>query len=344
MVQIMNYLGQRFRHSVVALDGDFSASQRLSSDVAFEPISCERSRNPLLMTYTLRGLFAQRRPDLVLTYNWGSIDAVSAAAVPPAVSLIHSEDGFGPGEEVRQKQRRVLFRRMLLPRAYRVIVPSSGLSEIARKVWRLPAQKVLTIFNAVDTDRFRPPKQRSSGPTVVVGAACFLRPEKQIGSLIRMFSDVARGRNMRLRIAGDGQERQPLERLTHDLDMQGQVEFLGHLNNLTDFYQGLDLFAMTSSTEQMPVALLEAMSSGLPVVSTDVGDIRDMVSEGNRQFVVSGIQHVRTALAMLTHDALLRARLGRENREQCIRSFRLTEMLRAYDVLYNSVPLAPLRP
>jgi glycosyltransferase involved in cell wall biosynthesis len=336
VIQIMNHLGPRFRHTMVALDGDFSARKRALANVPFTEVRCKRTSNPLLMAARLRTLMNRYRPDLVLTYNWSAIDGAVAALMPPRIPTIHSEDGFGLDEVIQQKKRRVLVRRLVLPHLANVVAPSHALFDIMRNQWQLTGEKVRYIPNGVDTQAFRPANTPPVREEVLIGTAAQLRPEKRLDILLRTVAQVSRRANVCLHIAGDGPKKEELRQLARTLGISSRVRFLGNLENMAEFYRILDIFALTSGTEQMPYAILEATASGLPVVSTDVGDVKMMVSSENRPFVVpeSGLSD---AMATLVEQADLRKAIGGLNRAHCVENYELAGMLRAYESLYEGL-------
>jgi glycosyltransferase involved in cell wall biosynthesis len=181
----------------------------------------------------------------------------------------------------------VLFRRAALRRAEAIIVPSRLLERIAVREWRLPSSQVLYVPNGIDVGRFatRAAREISGGP-IVIGTVAPLRPEKNIGRLIRAFAAARARADLRLVIAGDGAERRRLEELTRALGVAADVEFLGQIDHASEVLARIDIFSLSSDTEQMPNALLEAMAAGLPAVAVDVGDIAEMVSAENRRYVV----------------------------------------------------------
>lgn len=331
--QVMNHLGTRYRHAIVALDGQFKARRRLNSDVDLVEIRCDRSTNPLVMARRLRILLNQHRPDMVLTYNWGAIDGVVAALMRPRIPVIHTEDGFGIEEAVRQKKRRILTRRLLLPHATCVVAPSHRLLSIMRDQWHLPEDKTFYIANGIDSRRFIPERRHVGSGEIVIGTAAQLRPEKRIDRLLRVFARIARGRKIRLEVAGDGPEINALRETATALGIAAQVRFLGNVDDISQFYRGLDIFALTSDTEQMPYSVLEAMAAGLPIVSTDVGDVKNMVSSENRRFVVQEGKLVQS-LTCLSEDVELRTIIGEQNRIHSRNRYDLNAMLRDYESLY----------
>lgn len=140
-------------------------------------------------------------------------------------------------------------------------------------------------------------------------------------------------------VVGEGPERASLEAMARDLGIADRVVFHGLLHDVTPILAGLDLFLFTSHREGLSVAVLEAMSAGLPVVATDVGGIADQVIEGENGFIVrdgdvaAAAARVRT---LLTDDAL-RDRLGAVSRQRMEEHFSEQAMLSNYAALYHQL-------
>jgi glycosyltransferase involved in cell wall biosynthesis len=114
------------------------------------------------------------------------------------------------------------------------------------------------------------------------------------------------------------------------------VEFVGHQAATAEFYARMDVFALSSDTEQMPMSVLEAMAAGLPVASTDVGDVAGMLAAENREFVVPlDAARLSAALAGLVGDAGLRQRVGAANRAKVERDYADTVMFDRYARLFD---------
>ena len=335
---LANRFGRRWRHLVVALDGDMACAQRLSPEVSHRLIAAP----PGGIAAAWR-LLRQWRPSLLLTNNWGSFDWAIAARGVPGLAHLHAEDGFGSEESAGQLRRRVLARRFLLRRSVTVL-PSTTLLRMAREVWRLPAGGLRLVPNGVDLQRFRPGPADAlpPGEGPWLGTAAALRPEKNVGRLLRAAA-LLRGQGVafRLAIMGDGPERPALETLARDLGLTDCTHFLGHVADPAATCRGLDVFALSSDTEQMPFAVLEAMASGLAVASTDVGDVAAMLSAENRPHLAAlDDRALADALGPLLRDAALRVSIGRANRARAEQVFDQEAMFQAHASLIDGFSAA----
>lgn len=335
MAAIANRCGPAFRHAVIALDGVTAARARLSPalDVRFPAVTPGKGD-------TLRGVLSARaalrtlRPDVLVTHNWGSIEWVMANALV-GLRHIHIEDGFGPEERARQLPRRVLTRRFVLRRAT-VVLPSRTLHRIATGVWRLPARRVRYIPNGIDLTRFAPGAAAAPREMPVIGTVAALRPEKNLFRLLEAFARIAAGQPARLVIVGDGPERAALAARAASLGVAASVQFAGALADPAAAYRGFDIFALSSDTEQMPLSVLEAMGSALPVAATDVGDVAAMLADANRPYVVApDAAALAAALAALLAAPGLRSSLGAANRARAAAAFDAETMFAAYAALWR---------
>jgi glycosyltransferase involved in cell wall biosynthesis len=336
---LANRLGGRFRHAVVTMDGRQEARALLDPalDIRFlqvDVLKGDMCGNLRRFRATLRDI----EPDLLVTSNWGSIEW-ALARTGTGVPHLHMEDGFGPEEHACQVPRRVMARRLLLRRAT-VVLPSRSLWRIATETWRLPQSGVRLLPNGVDIDRFAAANPCKGVQPVVIGTVAALRPEKNIGRLIRAVARLPAAISARLVIVGDGPERAKLQSLAAAEGVGARVEFAGHRADPAPFYAGFDIFALSSDTEQMPLSVLEAMASGLPVATTDVGDVSDMLDAANRPYVVAREDAaLADALARLASQSGLRAALGAANRARAKAEFAETDMVAAWRDLFAGLAL-----
>ncbi|SLN69299.1 glycosyltransferase [Oceanibacterium hippocampi] len=343
---IANALAGRYRHDIVSMDSRFDCAELLAPRVSFEKLTPDVRKGGGLSLGNLRRfrqLLKERKPDLLVTYNWGAMEWALANRLGPRLPHLHFEDGFGPEEaNGRQIPRRVHFRRHVLPRAT-VVVPSTGLERIATETWRLPARNVLRIVNGVDINRFA-----TANPVAipglpdgvpVIGSVGALRGEKNFARLIEAFADIEGKPDVHLVLVGEGGERAALENLASVRGVAERVIFTGRMNAPEGALRRFDVFALSSDTEQMPISLLEAMAAGLPAVSTDVGDVKAMLAERNRRFVVAREDRgaLTAALSMLLERGDLRHALGAANRARVDAEFSESAMTNRYDTLFREL-------
>ncbi len=326
---LANEFGPAWRHAIVAMDGELGARERLDPALQVEfPEVTVRKGDTLGNVRRFRAALRALKPRTLLTHNFGSIEWAMANRVR-LVRQVHVEDGFGPEERAAQLPRRVWLRRLFL-RGRTVALPSQTLVRIATETWRLPPKQVHYVPNGINLARFAGPPTRAPWPGdgPVIGTVAALRPEKNLPRLLRAFRLATEGLPARLVLIGDGPERSALQHLAAELGLGERVHFAGHVREPTALIKALDVFAMSSDTEQMPISLLEAMAAGLPTAATDVGDIRMMLPEAGRRFVTPPNEvALAAALRALIEDAGLRAELGMASRRKAERDYSLDAMM-----------------
>jgi len=346
---IINHLEQRFRHVVISNNGNFDASNHVSSSIKIQyihPKEIDRGSSFVKMT-KIRKIIRNFKPDLMITYEWGAIDWVLAGLSLRSVPILMTVEGFEESELFTQNKRRRLIRRLLYPRCAHVVVCSKLLYHIAKKEWRVPGQRLAYIPNGVDCARFRPsdPADRGNGKVRLGIVASLIRLKNHI-KLFRCLKEMPEKFDWTLFVAGAGPELNNLKQACADFGLQNQVHFLGHVQDTPSFLRGLDIFCLSSETEQMPMVILEAMATGLPIISTDVGDIKTMVSEKNASFIIplnDDAEYTRALLELISKESL-RLEIGKANRRKCVKEYNQELMFTRYQELYTSLLSNPRMP
>jgi glycosyltransferase involved in cell wall biosynthesis len=341
--RLVERLGPRFEHTVVAVDGVVGAIDRCDpTRVRLLEVPRPRRGLPSLGDLLrLRRTIAAERPDVLVTVNWGSIDWAIANRLLPLCPQIHVEEGFGPEETgERQLARRVRTRRWVLGGAIRLVVVSRTLERVARTLWKVPADRLARVPNGIAVDRYTaagPPvaNLRRDPREVVAVAVGGLRAEKNPARLVRLLAALPEEAAVRLVLVGDGPERPKVEALAAPLG--DRVLLLGARRDVPELLASADLFLLGSDTEQMPLALLEAMAAGLPVVATAVGDVPAMVAAENRPFILPSADEagLAAALARLAAETGLRRRIGEANRARARTAYDEARMVEAWRTLFE---------
>ncbi len=343
-VRLMNLMGARARHTILsAVPEALGAREAIDPkvDVDFPTDAPPLHGKPGPARYRDLARYMQQF-DLILSYNWGSMDGVMAHRImapfrdlPP---LIHHEDGFNEDESVRRNWKRSGFRRLALPTAEALVVPSALLERIAADEWGARRRTVL-IRNGIDVAAY------AAGPSVaipglepregevVIGTVAGLRKVKDLPRLVRAVA--ALPAHVRLVIVGEGPERAAIAAEAAACGIDKRLVMPGFMAEPARWIGHFDMLALSSRSEQAPIAVIEAMAAGLPVVSPQVGDVAAMVAAENRRFIAADEAGFRAALAEFARDATLRAQVGAANRRIAAEQFDETTMVAAYENLYG---------
>ena len=344
-VQLINAFGGGAAHSIVsAMPGAMGAAARIRPGIA---VDLAPAFPPLQGRPTPRRLLELARAmapyDLVLTYNFGAMDAVLAHTLfgdvlrlPP---LVHHEDGFNQDEVAARKPSRNWYRRIALGRARALVVPSTRLEGIAMAEWHQPRGRVHRIVNGIDTAAYARKPKADALPRLIkrpgekwLGTLAGLRAVKNLPRLVRAFAGLPDA--WHLVILGEGPEREAIRAAATEAGVMHRLHLPGHIGDPAKAVGLFDLFALSSDSEQFPISAVEAMAAGLAVASTDVGDVRAMVSVENQPFIVSGEEALAQALATLAGDEALRVRIGAANRARARAEYDVTTMVAAYRAIY----------
>lgn len=197
----------------------------------------------------------------------------------------------------------------------------------------------VVIYNGVDTRRYRVPAQRDrcAKEGIVVGVTSRLRAGKGIDVLLqamRILRDTNANGPVRLLVAGGGPERQVLERLAVNLEIEEDVSMVGWVEDLSSFWQQCDVAVVPSDTltETFGMAAAEPMACGLPVVATRNGGLCEVVDDGVTGFLVApgDADALAAALARYVSDRPLREAHGAAGRARAERYFSIKATADAY--------------
>jgi L-malate glycosyltransferase len=348
--KLMNHFGAKAEHVILSANPDaMGARDAIDSRIKVDyPGDAAPSLNgmPGMRRYHALGNY-MKQFDLVLSYNWGAMDGVMAhtlltrkMGLPP---LIHHEDGFNEDEIVRLKNKRNWFRTIALQRSHSLVVPSKTLEQIARTAWHQSVDKICRFPNGIDVMRYNKRPQRGAFPgftrrdgEIVVGTIAGLRSVKNLPRLVRAIA--AAGPNIRLAIAGEGPERGAIMAEAERLGVKDRVMMPGFLKDPARYVGLFDIFALSSDSEQYPISLVEAMTAGCAVAATDVGDVRNIVSLANRDFIVPREDEdaLSNAIATLAGDSALRTKIAEDNRRRAFSEYGDATMFARYRQLYGS--------
>lgn len=202
-------------------------------------------------------------------------------------------------------------------------------------------KEIHVIPNFVDTERYTPGKSRRfldrPGQERIIVHASNFRPVKRVADVVRTFARIQKEVPARLLLCGEGPDREHALAVASDLGCSSRVEALGSVEALETVLQDADLFLLTSETESFGLVLLEAMSCGVPCVSTDVGGVREPLGDLGGTAKLGDIEGLaRAALRILT-DPVEHERQSRAARERAVTHFDQNKVACRYVQLWRQV-------
>lgn len=319
------------------LSGEFRAAGVHTETVGKRGPSVDPSL-PMRLAHALGG----HRIELVHTHNPHALIYGAPAAAVIRAATVHTKHGINPDGERRQWLRRTASR---LVDAYVAVTPS--LAQIALEREECPASRLHVIRNGIDVQRFgasRAARERTRGSlgippdAWVVGSVGRLAPEKNQGLLLDAIAPMLDPRR-HLVLVGDGPERESLAAKAAASWRSDFVHFTGARDDVQDLLAAFDVFALTSHSEGLPLVVLEAMACELPVVSTRVGGVPDVVDDGVTGYLVEPGDNTALTqrLAWLSTRPPHAQHVAACAREMVVRDHSLEGMARDYEALYRRV-------
>jgi glycosyltransferase involved in cell wall biosynthesis len=292
------------------------------------------------LVWRLRRLFREQQIDIVHTHDERPLMyGVPAARLAGARAIHTQHHGQLPGT------RRG--RDWLATWAARLTHSFVAVSRDAARYYvetGLPAERVRTIWNGIDLDRFAFHGPKIAGPVVVVAR---LSPEKGLTTLLHAASNLHKvDPKFRLEIAGDGPCREELLGLTHELGLGPVVKFLGNVAKVPELLSRASLFVLPSKSEGISLTLLEAMATGLPIVATAVGGNPEVVVDGQTGMLVppENPEELATAMRRMRDNGENAQLMGRAGRRRVECFFDIRSVVARYEQLYVGDSVAASEP
>ena len=287
------------------------------------------------------------QPDIVHTHRLKEniLGYLSSRKAGGGFSLICTQHGL---EEPQLRLKwKLLSRanRYVLSRHFQNIVAvSEDIRITLSEKYGFPAEKLVVIHNGTEIpDKINSDRENH---LFTIGSAGRYFPVKDYPFLVEIAAEINRhAKDVCFELAGEGPE---LENITEGINRFGLQDIFrlkGFMNNMSEFYKGLDLYINTSLHEGFPMSVLEAMSHGLPVVAPKEGGIKEIVTDGLQGFLIEGRdpkQFAQKCLAIY-QDQNMRQRMGAASREIVVKGYSIKTMSEKYYELYKKILLQGAR-
>jgi len=292
----------------------------------------------------LRGLLRQWRPHVVQAHGGDTLKYVVWAA--GEVPVVDRRIGAAPTWAARGPRR--ILHRALMRRATRVVTVAEALRDEVMHTFGVPADRVVTIPNAVDPRRMEPTRERvavrremgipeNAEVILSVGALTW---EKDPLVALEILNRLGPGRRIVLLMLGAGPLRWELEREVTHSGLMGRVHFLGSRSDVADILAAGDVFLFTSrqdGMEGMPATVIEAGMMGLPVAGYAVAGVPEVVVHRATGLLAppGDVGRLTVLVTKLLEDQRLRSRLGEAARARCRSLFDIGSIAPQYLDLYE---------
>jgi len=334
LANLLAFLDPSFEIDVLAVDeevGEAIRSAREGSSLHLVP----RAANKWDTGPIVRHLRVVRklRPDIFHANLWTTVRGqygVIAALLARGVRTVVVEQAPLPTDSPLQR----FLKRLTSRRVSAHVAVGEHSARAVEEAVGLPSGSVRTIYNGVPDVPVDPLPRRAHGP--VIGAVGRLSQEKGYDLAIRALPNLP---GSTLVLVGDGSERERLVALSAELGVSDRVDLVGWSDEPRRYLPGFDAFVLPSRQEGFPLAVVEAMLAGVPVVAADVGSVSEAVVEAETGFLVprDDPAALTDRLRQLISDSELAQKMGRKGRERAKAHFTAEAMARSFEELYREI-------
>jgi len=273
-------------------------------DVLFWQLNAKRLKGAKIgLIWKLYKFIREEQFDLVLCHRY---KAIYMTAICQLLGLKFRQIGVIHGFGDFKRTARRLFLSMFKQRLLLLGVSNSVRDDIRQSMPSFPADKVQTLYNAIDVAAVESKqlgkKQARAflgldDNNFIIGNVGRLHPDKDQATLIRAFAELHKKEpNSQLAILGSGRLEDELKDLAREVGVDQQVLFLGQVKDAVNYYKAFDLFALSSDKEPFGLVLLEAMVAKIPVVASDCGGASEVVADAGYLFNFGDVEELSAVM------------------------------------------------
>ena len=319
IVNLINGSYDEVEHIIISLTPEFEMTAGIIPDIQIFCLDKKPGKD-IGCHFRLYKLLKQLSPDAINTYNFGTIEYHVTAFLAGVKTRVHSDHGHGGDAQDGLNKKNNFIRKISSYFIDDYVVVSQDLMDWVTQVVKVKPGRRHLIQNGVEV-----PKQlfevKGSGSGIkTISTVGRLDPVKNQALLLKAFKRVLDNYpSARLKIVGDGSEKEKLTKLAQELSITSTVDFLGYREDVKEQLVSSDVFVLSSHYEAMPMTILEAMAVGVPVVTTDVGGIRHFIDERYAYFVTANSEE---ELAKSMCEALFR---NKKTEDMILNSYNLVK-------------------
>ncbi|WP_409344186.1 glycosyltransferase family 4 protein [Paenibacillus sp. MBLB4367] len=286
------------------------------------------------------GIIKNERPHIVHVHSSkaGIIGRLSCKLTE--VPVIFTAHGWAFTEGVSRFRKKMfrLVERICANISTKIICVSDFDRKLALKNNVGNEKKLITIHNGVKNEDFLL-EGKPDNLVRIIMVARFSSP-KDYKTLLLALPKLSG--TFKVLLVGDGELLEQTQEIVYELNLENVVEFLGMRKDVKQLLKNCDIFVLTSNYEGLPISIIEAMGSSLPVVASNVGGVNELVIENYNGFLVGRGDTIKVAesLQKLLDNKILREEMGQASYKRYNEMFTLEKMLSKtfsqYDIVFNT--------
>jgi sugar transferase (PEP-CTERM/EpsH1 system associated) len=354
LVNLINHMPpERYRHAIVCLKGYSDFHKRITRQQVELIALNKREGHDVGLYLRLFKVLKRLNPDIVHTRNLATMEGQLVAAAARVRARVHGEHGRDMFDLHGTNRKYSLLRKAISPLVSHFVAVSQDLENWLANTIRVQPGRITQIYSGVDSVRFHPrsgsrtitaPNGFLTDDAIVVGSVGRMAAVKDFPNLVRAFllmlqTEPAAGARLRLIIVGEGIHRQKCIDMVRHAGLENLAWFPGERADIAELMRTMDIFVLPSLGEGISNTILEAMSSGLPVVATRVGGNAELVTEGVTGKLVPPGEPWQLAEALLDYyrGPELISSHGKTARQEIESGFTMEAMTKGYVDVYDSV-------
>ncbi len=272
-------------------------------------------------------------PDVIHTHLYACVYAAPWPVIrrKPFLHTLHTL----PKIENKRSLRRILTKFLVKHKRMIPVAISKTNQRLVGEFYGLPLDQVPMVQNPVDVQRFSGAKCEKDDVFRFITVGRFSKEKNQQMMYRALAAFLAKGHEARLLMLGKGEEEANLKALAKELGLEERIDYAGHVNNVEDYLKSADVFLLSSHYEAQPLCVLEAMAAGLPVISTDVGGVSDIVTDNGILVSDEDVEAMAQAMEQLYLNGSDREKMSR-NSEANAATFDVSNTICGYSQLYRN--------
>ncbi|GJQ57447.1 MAG: glycosyltransferase [Candidatus Scalindua sp. AMX11] len=344
--QLVKHLDRRrFCPTVISLSqGGYWAKEIRKLNIQVVELQ-RRTHKEFTRLFKLVKLLKDIKPDIVHTQLFSANTYGRVAAIIARVPIIIGHELSLPVIGKDKKFYQICIEKFLSMFSQGIICNSAKVSDILVKKHFYSVSKIFIVHNGVVITDFQKQIKHSRKLKTnhkTVGIVARLDPAKNQ----RLFLDMANiilsmpeNKSTKFLIVGDGPLKKELEEYSRNLGIEQNVIFTGERSDIPELLQEMDIFVMTSLFEGIPNAIMEAMLAGLPIVSTDVGAISEVVIDGENGFLCPShdSKNLADKVIRLIKDEEEARSMGESGKKMILNAFGIEKMTNKIEDVYKKL-------